>query len=207
MSDATVPDDDLVSRLATRLGEMDATWYELVFYGSLLVWMAWLMITAWEWSWTDKLIPLFAGVPTIAFLIVKLLGIVSPETYARLTPDFGEEPTESTDEESDLEDTYQTIRGEDDGTRPRTEQIDYAIRMIAWALALPLLMYLIGFANALLLFVLLFGLRNFGSVRDSIVVTVVFSVMMYLFFWQIIGLNPWPGTLGIPSIVSVLGLG
>lgn len=207
MSDATVPDDDLVSRLADRLGDVDATGYELVFYGFLLLWASWLMITAWEWSWDNKLVPLFAGVPTIAFLVVKLLAVVSPETYARLTPDFGERTTESTDEELELEETYQSIREEDDGTRPRTEQIDYAIRMTIWAMALPVLMYLIGFANALLLFVLLFGLRYYDSVRDTVVVTVVFSVLMYLFFWQIIGLNPWPGTLGIPSIVEVLGLG
>lgn len=208
MSDATVPDDDLITRLAERLDEIDPRGYELVFYGLLLVWMAWLMITAWDWAWADKLVPLFAGVPTIALLLFKFVQIVSPETYDRFTPGTAEQYDESTDAEMELEETYQSVREEDDEvTRPRPEQIDYAIRMIVWAMGLPLLMYLIGFANALLAFVFLFGLRYFDSIRDTVVVTIVFSIMMYLFFWQIIGLNPWTGIVGIPSIVEVLGLG
>jgi hypothetical protein len=209
MSDATVSDDGVVAQIAQRLSELDPKVYQLVFYGLLLVWMAWLMVTSWEWSWANKLVPLFAGVPTLVLLLVKLVAIVSPETYARVTP--GSESGDGDDGsggDSDLEDTYQQIRSEDeDTTRPRPEQISYALRMLGWALALPAAMYFIGFANALILFVLLFGLRYFESPRDTVIVTVAFSVLMYLFFWQIIGLNPWTGTLDIPSIVDVLGLG
>lgn len=210
MSDATVSDDGVVAQIAQRLSELDSRVYQLVFYGLLLVWMAGLMVTSWEWSWTNKLVPLFAGVPTVVLLLVKLVQIVSPATYARVVPGKGSGSDEGGDEsgETNLEDTYQQIREEDEDTlRPRPEQIAYALQMLGWALALPVAMYFIGFANALILFVLLFGLRYFGSVRDTVIVTVVFSVLMYLFFWQIIGLNPWTGTLEIPSIVDVLGLG
>lgn len=207
MSDATVPDDDLVSRLSRRLDEVDTTVYELVFYGFLFVWVVGLMVSAWGWSWDNKLVPMFAGIPTIAFLLVKLVAIVSPETYARVMPDSSGGESEAADESDDLEDTYQSIREQGDDTRPRPEQISYALRMVVWAVALPLMMYLIGFANALPLFIFLFGLRYYDSLRMTVVVTVSFSVVMYLFFWLIIGLDPWPGILGIPSIVEIFGLG
>jgi hypothetical protein len=207
MSDATVSDDSLVSRIAQRLSDIEGRRYELLLYGLLLVWVCWMMITARGWSWDDKLIPLFAGIPTIVFILAKLLVIVSPETYAGLSDIGGSSAESEAEDGSSIEDAYQSIRESDEGTRPRTEQYSYAIRMVGWAMALPLLMYLIGFANALLLFVFAFGLRFFNSIRDTVVVTVVFSAVMYLFFWQIIGLNPWLGTLGIPSIVELLGLG
>jgi hypothetical protein len=169
--------------------------------------MARMMVTAWDWSWADKLVPLFAGIPAVVLLLVELFSIVFPRQYARVMP-VDADTAGSGEAELELEETYQEVREQDeDMTRPRSAQIAYALRMLAWAMALPLLMYLIGFANALVLFVLAFGLVYFGSVRDTVIVTVVFSVLMYLFFWQIIGLNPWTGTLGIPSIVQLLGLG
>jgi hypothetical protein len=198
-----------------RLSIIDKQWYELVFYGFLLAWIVALLVVAWEWSWDNKLIPYVTGVPTILVLLAKLAKIVAPEWYERLTPDFGSESSaddqragdDKADEVNELTQAYEEVSEDSTAGRPQTERIAYGVRMTAWSMVLPLLMYVLGFANALVLFTLAFGLRFYESPRRAVVVTVVFSGLMYLFFYLLIGMQPWQGTLGIPSIVDVLGLG
>lgn len=198
------------SALLDSLVDLDSNWFALAFYGFLLVWMVAILVVAWEWSWRDKLVPFIAGVPTVALLVVKLVKLGSPATYDRLTPGFvAAAPPFDTDdgETAKLEAEFEEAREETDVSRPQREQVAYAVRMTAWAMALPLLMYVIGFANALVLFVLGFGLRFFDSPRDAVLVTLGFSAFMYLFFYTIIGMQPWTGVLDIPSIVELVGLG
>lgn len=224
MSDATGA-EGRSTRVWNALVGVDTKWYLLAFYVFLLVWIGWLLVTAWEWSWRDKLVPFIAGVPTFVLLVAKLVKVSSPATYERLAPSLtfvGEdeapdreaaafeaalEETHGDEQDTEeLEEAFEVARGSDDVTRPPREQFAYAVRMVAWALALPLLMYVIGFANALVLFVLAFGLRFYDRPRDAVIVTVVFSVFMYVFFYSIIGMQPWTGTLEIPSIVELAGL-
>lgn len=190
-----------------RLSRIDKQWFELVFYGLLLVWLVALLVVAWEWSWDNKLIPYVAGIPTALMLVVKLVKIVVPGWYDRVMPEFGSESSADDDQEGELAQAYEQVREDSSTGRPRTERIAYGVRMTAWSMVLPLLMYVLGFANALVLFTLAFGLRFYDSPRRAVVVTVVFSVLMYVFFYLLIGMQPWQGTLGIPSIVDVLGLG
>lgn len=213
--ETSVDREPAASGLWHTLAGFDRRWFELVFYLFLLVWMVGLLIVAWEWTWRDKLIPYITGVPTIAFILVRLVAVASPETYRRLTPTlpWGGESAETTEggrpvseETAELEETLQAVQAGSDVTRPRREQIAYGVRMIAWAMALPLLMYVIGFSNALVLFVLAFGLRFYDSTRDAVLVTVGFSAFMYLFFYYILGMQPWTGILDIPSIVEVVNL-
>lgn len=188
---------------------VDPRAFPLVFYGFLLVWIGALLVVSWEWAWRDKLVAYLAGVPTLAFIVVTMVKVYSPETYDRLTFFLPEAEVSVGDdgEASDLREAYESIRDTDDVGRPRSERIAYGVRITVWAMTLPVLMYTLGFANALVLFVFAFGLRFYDTVRETVVVTVVFSVLMYLFFWEIIGMSPWTGTLGLPSVVDLLGLG
>lgn len=207
MSDATATGEDRFAGFWDYLDRANIRWFQLVFYGFLLVWMVSLLVVSWEWSWRDKLVPFIAGIPTVVLLLVKIVKVAFPETYDRLLPDFDFGEDQSTSgETSELEETLSQIKEESDYARPRRERIAYAVRMIAWAMALPILMYTIGFSNALLLFVIAFGLRFYDSIRQTVIVTAVFSAFMYLFFYEIIGLQPWLGILELPSIVKVLGL-
>ena len=191
-----------LGRLAVRLDAVDRRVFPVVFYGFLLVWMVALLVVSWEWAWRDKLVAYLAGLATIALIGVVMVKVVSPATYDRLTfflPEASE--IEADDEASELLATYQELRESGDMGRPRSQQIYYGIRMTAWAMALPTTAFAYG------LFVFAFGVRFYETLLESVVVTVVFSILMYIFFWEIIGMSPWTGTLDLPSIVEVLGLG
>lgn len=210
MTEEPTRQDDPLSNVWERLSTIDKQWFELVFYGFLLVWLVALLVVAWEWSWDNKLIPYVAGIPTVLMLVVKLAKIIAPGWYGRLVPEFGAEPGSGATGESgvdELTQAYEEVSEESTAGRSGAERVAYGVRMTAWSMALPLLMYVLGFANALVLFTLAFGLRFYDSPRRAVVVTVVFSVLMYVFFYLLIGMQPWQGTLGIPSIVDVLGLG
>jgi hypothetical protein len=211
MSDATAVEDDRLGALWDALDRMNTKWFKLAFYAFLLIWMVAILVVAWEWSWRDKLVPYIAGIPTILLLAAKLFKVAQPDLYDAIVPDldFGDGGGGSGDSETaDLEQALSDVKDADaDPARSRRDRIAYSVRLMAWSLALPLLMYTIGFANALVLFVVAFGLRFYGSIRQTVIVTLVFSAFMYVFFWEIIGLNPWKGIFELPSIVTLLGLG
>lgn len=211
MSEQTVGTDGSLSDTWERLSSIDKKWFELAFHGFLLFWIVALLVIAWGWSWDNKLIPYVAGIPTALMLVVKLVKTASPDLYDRVTPEFkpGSDSTEDEDGGAvdDLTEAYESAGDASDVKRPPAEQLAYGVRMTAWSMALPILMYVIGFSNALVLFTLAFGLRFFDSPRRAVLITAVFSALMYVFFYAIMGLQPWPGIAGIPSIVDVLGLG
>lgn len=195
----------IAASIAARLGKVENRWYRLAFFTFLLVWLAYMMLSALPWNWADKLFPFIAGVPAILLVLLKIFKNLFPERYAALKPEAPKTP-ETDHEENRLEETYKELREESDVARPKNERIAYALRMGAWALVLPLLMYLIGFSNALPLYMLAFGYRFYGSVKMTVIISIVFTALMYGFFYTIIGIPVWDSVLGIPSLVRVLGL-
>lgn len=195
-----------VDSVTSRLAEIPGNTYKLVFYLFLLVWLAYMLIVAWPWAWNDKLVPYVVGLPAFLLLLLKIAKVAFPEQYDRVVPSLEAEDTAEDDESARLQETYKEIREESDAARPKEERIRYAIRMIAWALALPALMYLIGFDNALPIFMLAFGWRFYGSLRMTVIVTVVFTTLAFGFFYFILGIPLWDSALGLPSFLRVLGL-
>jgi hypothetical protein len=51
-----------------------------------------------------------------------------------------------------------------------------------------------------------FGYRLYDDIKDTIGITAIFSVLMYLFFGAIMGIQFKAGILPVPSILEVLGL-
>lgn len=204
MSNTSADSDGFFAGVVERLASIETRHYKLVFFGFLLVWLLYLLWASLSWPWTDKLFPFIAGVPAVIMVTLKIVKNLYPERYEALKP---EPPTVATDEETNqLEETYKKIREGSDTGRPRRERIAYAVRMIVWALALPLLMYLIGFSNALPLFIFAFGLRFYDSLKATIAVTIVFTVLMFGFFYVIMGIPVWDSVLGIPSFAELLGI-
>lgn len=194
--------DSVTARLAAISGDQ----YKLVFYLFLLTWLAYMLIAAWPWAWDDKLVPYVVGLPAIPLLLLKIAKVSFPEQYDRFVPSIESGGVAEDDESARLQETYKEIREDSDAARPKEERIRYAIRMVAWALALPALMYLIGFDNALPLFMLAFGWRFYGSLRMTVVVTAVFTTLAFGFFYFILGIPLWDSALGIPSFLRVIGL-
>ncbi|MFB6097025.1 MAG: tripartite tricarboxylate transporter TctB family protein [Haloferacaceae archaeon] len=198
-------DTGAIDGIVTRLNAIEGRKYVLAFYGFLLIWLLYLLGTSLPWRWTDKLFPLIAGVPALVLILMKIAKYGFPERYEALKPEV---PTPAGDEEAEstLEETYQELREGADAARPRKDQIAYSLRMISWALALPLLMYLIGFSNALPLFIFAFGLRFYDSLRQTVLVTVVFTTLMFGFFYVIMKIPLWNSALGVPSLAKLLGI-
>ena len=193
-----------------KLASVDSRWYVLVFYAFLLAWLVYLLVLAWGWRWADKLLPYLAGVPTVALIVLKMVELAFPEQFDRLRPSTessGDQEADTDGERADLEESLQEARSGSENVRPRTDRIRYGLVMLGWALALPTLMYFIGFTNALPLFLFVFGLQFYDSVLEAIGITVVSFGLIYAFFYVVIGMQPWDGTLGLPSFLSLLGIG
>lgn len=180
---------------------IEGRYLRLGFFVLLLVWLLYLLVTARSWGWEDKLMPYIAGITTLVFLLIKLAKILFPERYEALTPEsVGDE------ELDEIRENLEEAKEDEGPKRSKTAQERYALIMVGWSIALPVLMYFIGFANALPLFIFAFGLQFYDDLVRPVLAAVVFSVFMYVFFIVIIGMQPWDGTLGIPSILKVLGL-
>jgi fatty acid desaturase len=182
---------------------VDAKWLQAAFFFGLLIWLIYLLYTARGWPWVDKLFPYIVGIPTSILLFVQLAKIFFPEQYEKVTPKTNTESATSNKETDKLQESYEEATESGADKRPKTERDRYALYMIGWAIALPVLMYAIGFANALPLFVFGFGLHFYDDLIRPIVMTVVFSVLIYVFFVMIIEIQPWDGILGLPSILSL----
>jgi hypothetical protein len=142
------------------------------------------------------------GIPTVLLVLIKVFELIAPDLYDSIT--VQESPSEADGERNDLKEKYEQATG--GPVHSPEERVYYAIEMTIWIVALPVLMFLIGLVNALVLFVFAFGLRFYDDVRDTIVVTVAFSVGMYLFFGLIMGIQFPEGMLPVPSLLEVFGL-
>lgn len=195
---------DVQTRIATVLDSIEGRWYQFIFFVGLLAWVVGLLVVSLPWNWIDRLVPTLVGGIMIVLLVVKLFKIVSPDRY-RGVVDFWGGSSDEPDEEGDaLQKELLSMTADSEHTRPRLEQFRYAIRMIGWALALPVMMFYIGIGNGLVLFLFGFGIDFFDSVTRAAAVTVLFSLIMYVFFMVILGIDPWRGALDVPNIVDLV---
>lgn len=185
-----------------RLASVDREWYQVVFYGFLLVWLVYLLLQTLDWEWGDKLFPYMVGVPTIILIGIRLFKVLDPERYERWLPESFKGDGES-EVMSQLQERFGGALAEE-LVRDRSERLGVGFQMVIWTTALVVLMWFIGFANALIVWVFAFTIRFFGSVKQAVGVTAVFFLAVYLFFIFILGVIPWDGTLPIPSLLDYL---
>lgn len=188
------------------LASVDTQTYTLAFYLGLVGWLSYLLVTSLDWKWTDKLFPFMVILPSLGFVLVKLFKLRYPDRYARLLPS-----TEgSLDEhQSRLRESYEAARsGSGHELRSRAEQLSFAVRLVAWMIALPVLVYVVGLSNSLPLYLLAFGFRFSDAPRYRVVLNaLVATVLMYLFFFALMQIPDSAGMLGLPGLVSYFGLG
>lgn len=195
-------EDTISERIGERIASVSPRTYEAAFYLFFLVWLVYLMVTTLSWEWGDKLFPYMIGIPTGVIIVVQLVKVLYPETYEDIMPD-----TITEDEDSAIMSQLQERFGgalEDELVRDRSQRLGLGATMALWTIGLVVLMWFIGFANALVIWVFAFTVRFFESYRQAAIVTVVFFLGVYIFFIFILGIIPWDGALQVPDILDYL---
>lgn len=170
--------------------------FRLAFYAAVAAYVAFLLVTALEFKFDDRLFPYLVGVPTILITLAHLVLLADPDLEDRLTPETGDEESimpEAIDEEG---------VGRSAAGRQR-----YGLLMLAWVIVLPVLVYYLGFAYTLPPYVFAFIWFFRRDLRLAAIGTVGFSLGAYLLFIVTLRMIPWGGELGLPDLFNLLPFG
>lgn len=171
------------------------TQFRIVFYLAALVYVLYLLITGWSFSWNNKLFPYLIGIPTIALTVFHIIFLSYPSLEDQLVPS-GE------NEEASAWENF-GIDTEDIG-RSRGEKQKFGIMMFGWVTALPVAVYYLGYAYVLPVYVFVFVWYFRRDGRLAALLAVGFSIAAYILFIVILGMIPWGGTLGLPNPLNYL---
>lgn len=166
---------------------------EVIFYGVLLFYLLFLLVTAWKYSWDERLFPYLIGTPVLLLLIFQLIILRFPKIESQLAPT--REPESTIERELDEQDDHE---------RPPDERRRYEALMLLWVLALPLFIYLVGFAYGIPIYIFAFGWYFLKDIRIALIMSVGFSLVFFLLFILILGMSPWNGILGLPNPIYSL---
>lgn len=173
--------------------------FKIAFYGVILLFIAFLIVTGWmQFGDRDIIFPTLVAVPTIILLVGHLLFLAFPSLEDRFVPSRGD-----VGEDSNVL-VAQTEAEEEEERLSTGETQRFALITIAWTIVLPLLVYYLGFAYGLPIYIFAFVWYYRGDVRLAAVITVAFSIAAYIFFIRILGMIPWEGTLGLPNILNMI---
>lgn len=168
-------------------------WFSIGFYALLFVWAAYLLYETLSFSaFEDYAIP-FILLPVVLFLIaLKAFILLFPEKADRLRP-------------SDRADVTGNIKRQvkkqssENSTRTKAEQEKYELIMLAWVIALPFMMYVIGMGWSIILFVMGFTCYFTRDVKLAVLTTVCVTAFITLLFMYILDMVIWTGVLGLPD--------
>lgn len=173
----------------------DSRWLALVFFVGLLVWVALLMYWSLPWNWDNKLFPLMVGVLAVFLMLTHIVELAIPSFYDRVLPDFGFLGDEEAEDDDELSERVETT-GLTSSRSKSTRQV-YELVMIAWVVALPILLYFGGFGLVIPIYTFAFGLFFLRDVPQSLLITVVITGFIWLLFVVILNVQLWDGTLGL----------
>lgn len=186
--------------------------FEALFYLAVLAWILLLLYWAQDWRTNDRLFPRMVGVPLVILLVLQLTRLKFTDQFNRVTAVFIEAlsrgPSEDgaiSDITDDLESKYSESK-QSMGERSKRERQVYELYMVGWIIALPAMMYYLGFINAIPLYILAFMLFFTRNLKLSAAITVGFSIALYMLFVVLLSISLWDGTLGLPSILDFLPL-
>lgn len=190
---------------------IDQKWLFFAFYLSILVWISYLIWEARQYGPQDVLFMYVIFPVLFVLLCIQLLKYVKPglisqtrrktsEAIQSVVPEFGVSETVTSDDgEGAREDLKQQVESATSGgNRSRREQHKYEIQMIGAVLLLGVGVYLIGLIYALPIFVFLFVLYYDRSILTAAGVTLVFSLIMYILFINLLSVVLWDGILDLP---------
>lgn len=170
--------------------------FRVAFYLVVASYVGYLLATALEFQFDDRLFPYLVGVPTILIAVAHAVLLAFPSLESRVTPDV-----------EDSESLLSRRLDESDVGRSAAGRQKYGLLMLAWVVALPVLVFYLGFAYVLPPFVFAFVWFFRRDLRLAAVTAAGFSVGAYLLFIVVLRMIPWEGELGLPSLLGMLPFG
>lgn len=160
---------------------LDPKWLRSSFYLLLLIWVSYLLFRAQNWPSQDRLFPLIIGGLMAILIPIHLLKI-------HLDLNWGAEEKSSTG-----------IEASSKSARSRKEKEKHAFMVVGWVTVFFLVTYIAGFAYAIPLFVFSFLWYYLRDLKTSTVVTLAFTLFLYILFIEVLNLKVWQGILNLPS--------
>jgi hypothetical protein len=157
---------------------------QAIFYLGIGLWGLYLLQEAWAWQRRDRLVPLI--------VLGLLFGLIGMRLAQLWKPGLFPDPSEGDGLETDLDESE---------SRSKTVQERYALYMTGWTVALVLLVFFVGFMNALVVFVPTFVYFFKRSVRMSLAVLVAAYALTYVLFIIILQIYPWTGHFDLPQLL------
>lgn len=168
--------------------------YRIGFYIATLAYVSYLLFTAMDFSPDNRIFPYIIGIPTVALILLQIVLIRYPVIEYRVSMD---------DDADGVKQMLEDAKESDTG-RSRAERQKYEVLMIGWVITLPIMIYYLGLAIALPIYIFAFGWHFTRDVKLALFMSLGFSFSAYLLFIVILGLIPWQGVLGIPSPLDYL---
>lgn len=175
---------------------IDPRWLYAGFYALIGLWIVYLLATMGGWRWEDQVVPLLIGIPGILLVLIYLFRVRYPDVFARLNPVV--RPVDE-EEEGHLDHLMDEVEEatETEAARTPKERQWIELVMMGWVIALPIVMQYLGFFIALPLYVFAFGIYFTGDTKRSLVISVLFTLFVYVFFVTILGARVYAGDFGI----------
>lgn len=195
-SDAPTTSGDAADAGDESLIPFDATWLYMAFYAIVGLWLVYLLTSMGGWRWEDVSMPLIAGIPGLIFVAIYLFRLRYPERYARFNPAVRDVDDEGDEQLEDLLDEFGEATDQE-LKRPTRERQRLELVMIAWVVALPLVIQWFGIFVALPIYVFAFAAYFTRDLKRSVAIAVIFTAFVYVFFVLILGAKVYTGDLGI----------
>lgn len=184
-----------------HLFPVPSQWLEIGFYLFLLVWLAYLLNETLDYTqFEDYFFPLVLGVPLVILLVFHLVTLRYPGIVERIHPEAGE-----SEAQSEIQSRVEEIEvEEEEAARTPAERERWEIYMIAWVIVLPLMMYYVGMGWTIVVYTFGFTVFLTRDLRQSLVVTGVVIVFIYVLFLRLLEMIIWRGVWDLPDPLSYL---
>lgn len=186
--------------------------FEALFYLIVLAWVLLLLYWTQDWRTSDRLFPRMVGVPLIILLVLQLIRLKFTDQFNKITAvliDLLSRGSSNDGGISEITDNLESKYKESKqkmGQRSKRERQIYELYMIGWIIALPAMMYYLGFVNAVPVYIFAFMMFFTRNPKLSTAITVGFSIALYILFVVLLSINLWDGTLDLPNILDFLPL-
>ena len=160
---------------------------ELIFTLCIASYIVILVVLSFGYTPESRLFPRLVLVPTILFLVLRLISMINPKLSRILEPESGVIDTDT------VQRLAKVTRELDSKEKDNRE-----FKVISWIIGLVILVYLFGILPATALFVFLFvkiyGARNFLT---SAAFTIATWIFVYFIFVMVLQVRLYTGVLKI----------
>jgi hypothetical protein len=156
-----------------------------LFYLGLFIWAGIMLLSALDWGWQDKLFPLTFTGAALLLIVIHLVVLHFGDRIQQFLPDTAETGSD------------QMKFDETGETEARTGRVRerYELITIAWVIALPICLYVIGFLYTIPLYTVAFIWYFNKDPRTAIIAAIVATMVVYGLFIEILGIRLPSGLL------------